>query len=312
MKCMFGVSLFALILGAGCAERPWIIDTHTHFKGGDQVAAERSQRRWDPRNMLGHALAPRDYRPVADRLAIRSTLVVEACNQDRPQDNDWVLKQATSDLVCGYVAREDLTSDTFPDRHRRYRKSGFLKGYRFRREELRGYLADATAREHLRTLEQEGLVVDLLIRHDHADDVAQLARMYPSLKIVINHCLGARMKDGQVSDAWKTAVTSCAAFPNVYCKLSSILNFSEAKPFADPAPVDLDYYRPVLEHCFEAFGEDRVIFATNWPVCTHFGSTDDVVRIVTEFLRTKGEEALAKGMYRNAIRVYGLEQEHLR
>ena len=62
----------------------------------------------------------------------------------------------------------------------------------------------------------------------------------------------------------------------------------------------------------EAFGEDRVIFATNWGVCEHFGKVEDVVRIVKEFLESKGGKALRKGMRENAIRVYGIPKENLR
>ena len=54
------------------------------------------------------------------------------------------------------------------------------------------------------------------------------------------------------------------------------------------------------------------IFATNWGVCEHFGKVEDVVRIVTEFLESKGGKALRKGMRENAIRVYGISEEHLR
>ena len=75
---------------------------------------------------------------------------------------------------------------------------------------------------------------------------------------------------------------------------------------------DLKAYLPVLEPSFDAFGEDRVIFATNWGVSSHFGPVDDVVRIVKEFLSSKGDAALRKGMRDNAIRVYGIDTGRLR
>ena len=156
------------------------------------------------------------------------------------------------------------------------------------------------------------MVVDLLIEPNHADDVAELATEFPRLKIVINHCFRANMVDGKVSDQWKQAVARCATFENVFMKISSIVNFAGTKPFVEQAPTDLQTYLPVLEPCFAAFGEDRVIFATNWGVSTHFGSVDDVVRIVQEFLASKGDSALKKGMRDNAIRVYGINPQHLR
>lgn len=257
-------------------------------------------------------VVPEDYRGVADRLGIQSTLAVEAIDQDQPRFNDWLLRQAKSDLVCGYVARGDLASEAFAKNYRRYRESSYMKGYRFRFDELHGYLENDTARGNLKTLQRDGMVVDLLIESNHAKDVARLAKEFPRLNIVINHCFRAKLHDGVMSDQWKSAVKDSAKSPNVYCKISSILNFADTKPFVERAPADLETYLPVLEPCFEAFGEDRVIFATNWGVSANFGPVDDVVRIVTEFLQSKSEAAMRKGMRDNAIRVYGIASQHLR
>jgi len=308
------VAILGLLVLHTTAAEPWIIDPHTHFKGEEQIALEEEKAgKRDPRNSLGQVVVPEDYRELADRLGIQATLITEAIEQDQLQFNDWILEQAQkSDLICGYTAREDLASPDFLKRHERYLKTGYLNGYRFRREELSGYLADETARQHLKRLESDGLVVDLLIDPSYAPDVMQLAREFPELKIVINHCFGARMKNGEVDDAWKSAVKDCAAFPNVYIKISSILNFAGTKPFVESAPSEMEFYLPVLEPCYDAFGEDRVIFATNWGVSAHFGEVDDVVRIVKEFLATKGEAVVRKGMRDNAIRIYGIKEAHLR
>lgn len=294
------------------AEGPRIIDPHTHFKGPAQVAFESKATKRDPKDTLGQVLTPEDYRALADRLGIQSTLVVEAVDQDQPQFNDWVLDQAKSDLVCGYVARGDLSAEDFGEHYERYRKSGYLNGYRFRFDELRGYLDSEVARGNLKRLEEDGMVVDLLIEPEHASGAVRLAREFPKLSIVINHCFRARMKGGVIDDEWKAAVAATAKQPNVHCKISSIINFDDVRAFGKPASTDLEHYLPVLDHCFAAFGEDRVIFATNWAVCTHFGKVDDVVRIVTDFLRSKGDSALGKGMRENALRVYRIRKEFLR
>ena len=297
---------------ANAPSKLWIIDPHTHFKGAAQIAHEAKAKKRNPKDTLGQIVEPKDYRPIADRLGIQATMVVEAVDQDQPQFNDWVLKQAKSDVICGYVARGKLGSPAFLKNYRRYRQSAYMKGYRFRFDELAGYLRDGQARAHLRQLEHDGMVVDLLMEPTQADDVAQLSHDFPRLKIVINHCFRVRMRQGEIPANWFPAIASCARYPNVYCKISSIVNFADVKPFGKAAPSDLAHYRKILETCYRAFGEDRVIFATNWAVCTHFGKVDDVVRIVTEFLQTKGSRAVQKGMRENAIRVYNIQPEHLR
>ncbi|MEL7337393.1 MAG: hypothetical protein AAFN70_14460 [Planctomycetota bacterium] len=140
------------------AQKPWIIDTHTHFKGAAQIAYEKTIRNYDPKNTLGYVVTPQDYRPIADRLMIRGTVVVEAVDQDKPEFSDWLLRQASSDLICGYVGRADLRSESFVTHHDRFMKTGLLKGYRFRMGELHGYLDDPTAQKHLALLQRQGLV----------------------------------------------------------------------------------------------------------------------------------------------------------
>lgn len=103
--CLFVVPSSAI------ADQPWIIDTHTHFKGEAQVAYEKRIRNFEPENTLGHVVVPSDYAPVANRLKIRSTVVVEAVDQDKHEYNDWLIRQAKSDLISGYVARSDLASE---------------------------------------------------------------------------------------------------------------------------------------------------------------------------------------------------------
>jgi L-fuconolactonase len=317
MKYEFVISLFLLIAyGFLChpaaAVEPWIIDTHTHFKGKEQVDLEAKTTDRNPKDTLGHVITPDDYRALADRLNIQATVIVEAVNQEHPQFNDWILAQAKSDLVCGYIARGDLNSKDFLANYQRYRRSGYLRGYRFRMEELSEYLQSDFARENLKQLEKDGMVVDLLIESQHAADVVKLAEDFPKLTIVIDHCFRARMKDGKMSKEWEKAVKDCGKLPNVHCKLSSILNFTEAKPFGAPASSDLETYAFILQTCYDAFGEDRVVFGTNWAVCNHYGKVDDVVRIVSEFLKSQSEAAYKKGMRDNAIRIFNIQDKHLR
>ena len=292
--------------------KPWIIDPHTHFKGATQIEYERERVQRVPQDSLGRVVTAEDYRAVAERLEIRSTLVIEACDQDKPEFNDWVLNEAQSELICGYVARGDLTDPAFPQHFQRYYNTGYLNGYRFRFDELRGYLDNELARKHLRLLEDHGMVVDLLIEASHADDVSALADAYPRLRIVINHCFRAKIIDSDISIELKSAIVQCARHRNVYCKISSINNFSEVLPFTVAAPTDLEYYLPILNPVYDAFGPNRVIFATNWGVSAHFGSVDNVKNIIMEFLEPKGQLVINKAMYRNAMKVYNIRRRYLR
>ena len=303
--------LLTILCTTGNAGDLYIIDTHTHFKGEEQIKRqiERGQKK-DSKNTLTQVVTAVDYRELADRLSIAATPVVEAIDHPDVDLNASIFDQAkNSDLICGYVARENLSDPEFAERYEEWKATGYLNGFRVRREELTGYLGDELARENITRLAKDGMVVDLLITLDQHPDALTLATDYPDLKIVINHAYGARMTDGQISDEWKKAVSETSQHPNVHMKISSILNFAGV---AKPAPNDLAHYREILDHCYDSFGEDRVIFGTNWGVCTHWGSVDDVVRIVEEFLAPKGEVITRKAMRDNAMRVYGISPEKVR
>ena len=74
-KFILRTMLFLLASDVVLAEKPWIIDPHTHFKGEEQIAYEATIKEWHPDNSLGKVVKPEDYRAVADRLGLRSTLV---------------------------------------------------------------------------------------------------------------------------------------------------------------------------------------------------------------------------------------------
>ena len=94
--------------------------------------------------------------------------------------------------------------------------------------------------------------------------------------------------------------------------MSSINNFSEVAPFTGPAPTDLEYYLPILDPVYDAFGANRVLFATNWGVSAHFGKVDNVKDIVMAYLEPKGKRVVDNVMSRNAMTFYNIKRKYLR
>ena len=72
---------------------------------------------------------------------------------------------------------------------------------------------------------------------------------------------------------------------------------------------DVSYYAPALDVVWNAFGEDRLIYGSNWPVSTMYGKYGPNVDIARSYLASKGEVALDKVMWRNAVKAYDLELE---
>ena len=107
--------------------------------------------------------------------------------------------------------------------------------------------------------------------------------------------------DGRAPDAaWVAAVRAAAAHENIYCKASGIVELAAERP----APTDPAYYAPTLDVLWAAFGEDRLIYGSNWPVCELAGTLPDVHAIVKTYFESKGARAASKYFHDNARAAY--------
>ncbi|NJN83888.1 MAG: amidohydrolase [Caldilineaceae bacterium] len=119
--------------------------------------------------------------------------------------------------------------------------------------------------------------------------------------MVIDHLAKPRIKDGATDD-WLPALRAAAEYPNIYCKLSGMMDL---RCTIRPAPTDVGHYAPYLDLLWDAFGEDRMIFGSDWPVSDRSGrSYADVLHLAQAYVATKPPSAEAKVFSENARRAY--------
>ena len=119
--------------------------------------------------------------------------------------------------------------------------------------------------------------------------------------MVINH-VGGVVIDGRDPDlSWVEAIRSAAEYSNVYCKVSGLASATKRTP----APLETGFYAPTLDVLWDAFGEDRLIYGSDWPVCSRYADYADVLRVVREYIDTKGKDAAEKYFWKNSKAVYG-------
>jgi L-fuconolactonase len=150
----------------------------------------------------------------------------------------------------------------------------------------------------LRALAAAGLSFDVVALQHQLPAAVAAARSVPELTFVLDHLGGPPAKSGQGAQAgpWAAAIRSLAALPNVTCKLSGM--HGSAARASDLRP----YYETVLA----AFGPDRLLFGSDWPVCTlaaAYGQVCDLYRQLTAQLSTTEQEAI---FGHTAHRVYRL------
>jgi len=143
-----------------------------------------------------------------------------------------------------------------------------------------------------------GLCFDLTMRHAELPDGLKLVERASGTRFVLDHC-GNPPVFGDLS-AWKRDVDRLAARPNVVGKVSGIVASTKGRSWK---PDDL---APVINHMFEAFGPDRVMFGGDWPVCTLGAPLRDWVNALSEVVRDRKLDERRKLFHDNAAKFYGL------
>jgi predicted TIM-barrel fold metal-dependent hydrolase len=171
-------------------------------------------------------------------------------------------------------------------------------GYRLsgRRQEK---LTDAFF-DDLRLTAQKGRTVDFLLSGYSLEEVAEIARRVPELRIIVDHFGGVKLDGSPLAPSWIEQFRAVAKHPNVHCKVSALFGRWEKQP----APQDLALYTEVLDLAFECFGEDRLIYGSDWPVSEQTADYAAILRITRAYFDRKGPAVSEKLFHKNAAAFY--------
>jgi len=153
--------------------------------------------------------------------------------------------------------------------------------------------------ESIRSLKDYGLSFDLCVLARQLPIAINLALKCPDVMFVLDHCGVPQVKE-RILDPWRSHIAEIAKLPNVRCKISGLV------AYADPARWTEDDLRPYVEHVISCFGWDRVLFGSDWPVCTLSASYKQWVEALSSMTRSAGEANQQKLFHDNALRVYRL------
>ncbi|MGC4094065.1 MAG: amidohydrolase family protein [Polyangiaceae bacterium] len=151
----------------------------------------------------------------------------------------------------------------------------------------------------MRALVGAGLVLDFLVFERHLPSVLRALEATPGLRAVIDHVAKPNLRGGDLR-SWRAGLSQVARHENIYCKLSGLVTE------ADPARLDAALLAPVVEHALAVFGEDRLIFGSDWPVCTLAASYERVLELLRAVLGNQSAAFERKLFGDNARRLYGI------
>jgi L-fuconolactonase len=294
-----------------------IVDTHEHLWD-----LSRFRIPWlkvgEP---LGHSHVPKDYQEAIAGLNVVQSVYMEVAMDpaDQVAEAQYVIAlcQGRQTPMRGAVIGGRPTSEGFRKYILQFKGNPYIKGVRHilrSPSELRLLATPDDLIPGLRLLGELGMCFDLCIPPTALADGARLIGRCPDTRFVLDHCGNAdpkafrpgsagvdpQRRPSHEADQWRRDLQQIARHPNVVCKISGIVSQVVTGKWT---PDDL---APIVNHCLDTFGPERVIFASDWPVCTRGASLREWVAALKAIVHGRSPADQRRLFHDNAVRFYGL------
>jgi predicted TIM-barrel fold metal-dependent hydrolase len=277
-----------------------IVDTHQHLWDLDLFRYAWLQQLPG----LNRSFRMNDYLAATNGLAIEKSVHLEA-DVDEPfmlDETMHLLRLADCAdnplegvVACGRPERKEFK--TYVEKIAGHRKLRGIRRVLHTQPDDVGQ--SETFIENVCSLAGYGLSFDICVLARQLPLAIRLVSQCPDVTFILDHCGVPQVRD-KILDPWRSLVREIAKFPNVFCKISGLI------AYADPNNWTAEDLRPYVDHAIECFGWDRVMFGSDWPVCTLSASYRQWVDVLVSLTRSAGEANQKKLFHDNAIRVYRL------
>lgn len=273
------------------------IDAHQHFWKFDPV-----RDAWITEDMVvirGDFL-PADLKPLLDDLDIQGSVAVQA-DQSEAETRFLLELSERHPFVLGVVGWVDLLGPDLEDRLAHFSGTDRFCGVRhIAQAEADGFLAQDEVVARIGVLSDFDLTYDILIYPQQLPAALELVDRLPNQKFVLDHAAKPMIASGRL-EPWAAQVRALADHPHVWCKVSGLVTEAVWNQWSP------DQFAPYLETVFEAFGPDRLMFGSDWPVCLLAGGYEEVHALIDDFTRDLSESERQGLFGGNAAAFYGLD-----
>jgi len=273
-----------------------IIDAHHHFWRYDPVEYD-----WidDTMQVIRRDFLPEHLAEELEEAGVDGVVSIQA--RQTLEETEWLLSLARSHaFIKGVVGWVPLCDPEVGEVLDRLRQGSCFKGARHVVQgEASGFLDQASFNRGIQALTRRGMVYDILIFEHQQEEAVRFVDRHPHQLFVLDHIAKPRIREGAI-EAWRQGILLLAARDNVTCKLSGMVTE------ADPNHWTEAQLLPYLEIVLEAFGPERLMLGTDWPVCLVGTSYSDWVSLIRRFasgLSASEQNALLGG---TACRTYHL------
>ena len=274
------------------------IDAHQHFWD-----LHRGDYGWLTPDLepLYKNFAPADLEPLLKSTGVDGTVLVQAA--PTLAETRYMLSLADQhDFIKGVVGWVDFEADDALDTITELATLPKLVGIRPMIHDIEDsdWMLKAQFTPVLKQLEEHNLVFDALTRPLHLPNLKQLIDRHPNLNVVIDHGSKPEIENG-VIEPWATQMAEIAAAGKASVKLSGLV--TEAG-----SDWTVEALKPYVDHLLEHFGTKRMIWGSDWPVCTLASSYKKWHDSTNELLNGFSESEISNVLGHNAIRIYGLKK----
>lgn len=270
------------------------LDAHQHFWRYDPI-----QYPWiQPGSALGRDFLPPDLEPLLGRAGLDGSIAVQA--RQSLEETRWLLDLAhqhpTIQGVVGWVA---LRSPEVQTQLAQFASNPKFVGVRHvvQDEFDDRFLLRSDFMRGVGLLGQHGLTYDILIYPRQLPAAIEFARRNPDQPLVVDHLAKPFIREGILSP-WREQIRELAELPNVHCKISGLATEADSTRWKEAD------FRPYLDVVFDAFGPERLMFGSDWPVCLLAAPYDRVVRLASDYLAAAPEPVRQAFFGENAARFY--------
>jgi len=274
-----------------------IIDSHQHFWKFD---SEKFPWITDSLYLLKRDFLPTELAHVYKKNKINGCVAVQAAQT--LEETHFLLELAEkNEFIKGVVGWIDLRSTSLMEGLQEFTSFEKLKGFRhiLQDEDDPYYICHADFRRGLEIIFAKGYSYDILVYPNQLKGALDTVSLYPNASFVIDHLAKPDIKHKSIND-WKFLMQEFKNCPHVSCKLSGLVTENDWTNWKKE-----DFF-PYLDVMMDVFGEDRLMFGSDWPVCLLAASYGEVKGILEAYLANFSEAVQAKIWSENAIKFYKL------
>ncbi|WP_026464222.1 amidohydrolase family protein [Adhaeribacter aquaticus] len=273
------------------------IDAHQHFWYFNPVRDS-----WINEEMvvIQRDFLPAELQPILEAHGFDGCVTVQSDQSE--EENKFQLANAEQhEFIKGVVGWVNFWGDDVEERLTELSQFKKLKGFRYvlQSEVDRAVMLNPKFMQGISKLNQFGYTYDILVYPDQLPYIKEFVATFPEQRFVIDHLAKPYIKDRNITP-WKQDMEAIAAFENVSCKISGLVTEADWKQWKK------EDFRPYLDTVVNAFGTNRILYGSDWPVCLVAATYAETLGIVQEYFAAFSQHDQALFFGGNATAFYNL------